>query len=116
MGRNVEAAKKSFAKLAKTAQNTPGVDKRVVEMQERLDKVSQEIKQLEAQVAQERAESSNVLSHVKTISTQLKANHATATQVDKESFDSDSSGYYQNPQEGLGDFWRGPDDASESLG
>jgi hypothetical protein len=116
IGVNVEAAKKSFAKLAKAGQGTPGVDKRVAEMQERLDKVSQQLKQLEAQVAKERAESSNVLSQVKVITTQLKANDATATQVDKESYDSDSSEYYQNPQEGLGDFWRGPDDAQESLG
>ncbi|HVC93610.1 MAG TPA: hypothetical protein VND64_07970 [Pirellulales bacterium] len=92
---NTEAAKKSYARLAKSAPANAALVKMVEQLQERLDKVTAALKHLEALAAKTAADAKVVIARTEEISRHLQANHKALRKIDDDFYDSNSDSYYE---------------------
>jgi septal ring factor EnvC (AmiA/AmiB activator) len=93
---NVQAAKKSFARLGSAAAENAQLAKQVAQLQQQLDKVSQQLIEFEAQTTQKEVESGKILARTAALNEQLRAADAAAQQTDNQYYGADSSSYYSD--------------------
>jgi hypothetical protein len=89
-----QAAKKNFAKLAKSAPNNVDLAKQIERLQKRLDQVTDLTKQLEGQAAEKESESQTLRKQLGEISRLLRTNHDAVKRIDDDFYDSSSDDYY----------------------
>jgi methyl-accepting chemotaxis protein len=91
---NADAARRSYSRLARSADGNEALVAQVRQLHERLDQVSATLTQLEAEASRTSANSKSVVAHANEISQQLRDNHNDLRRIDEAFYNADSDSYY----------------------
>lgn len=83
MRRNLESAKKAYAKISPQGKKNPNIAAQLTEVEQRLDKATALIDQLEAASAKDNAEAKQVMAQTAALSRELQATHKANKAIDQ---------------------------------